>query len=247
MKCRFSDIMPDGSDTSCLIVGCISCMVLRRPCRPARQPVIPPEPRHRECSGRPSDAAPERISRHAVFLSTPAELCRADPQHLRHGSAVRSRGALAGRQAREPVTHRSRARSGPVRHEPLGDAPRDRSPGIVHVASASSGSAACQATRRRLPGNVAAKSPNARRVPCGWRDIKILGRERFFVAQFARDRYRLARVRYLRSTLRDIPRLVLETALVLFILAFVGVNAVVTDGAVDALPTRPVRVRRRST
>jgi ABC-type multidrug transport system fused ATPase/permease subunit len=70
----------------------------------------------------------------------------------------------------------------------------------------------------------------------GWRDIKILGRERFFAAQFARDREQLARIRYLRSTLREIPRVALETGLVLFILAFLGVNALVHDGAADALP-----------
>ena len=70
----------------------------------------------------------------------------------------------------------------------------------------------------------------------GWRDIKILGRERFFAEQFAHDRQRLARIRYLSSTLREIPRVAIETGLVLFILAFLGVNALVNDGALEALP-----------
>ena len=70
----------------------------------------------------------------------------------------------------------------------------------------------------------------------GWRDIKILGRERFFAEQFAHDRRRLARIRYLSSTLREIPRVAIETGLVLFILAFLGVNALVNDGALEALP-----------
>ena len=70
----------------------------------------------------------------------------------------------------------------------------------------------------------------------GWRDIKILGREHFFAEEFARDRRRLARIRYLRTMLRDVPRVALETGLVLFILGFLGVSAIVSDGALEALP-----------
>jgi ABC-type multidrug transport system fused ATPase/permease subunit len=70
----------------------------------------------------------------------------------------------------------------------------------------------------------------------GWRDIKILGRERFFVEQFEEDRRRLARAKYLRSTAKEVPRVALETGLVLFILAFLGVSAIVRDGALEALP-----------
>jgi ATP-binding cassette, subfamily B, bacterial PglK len=70
----------------------------------------------------------------------------------------------------------------------------------------------------------------------GWRDIRILGRERFFVEQFEEDRRRLARAKYLRSTAKDVPRVALETGLVLFILAFLGVSAIVRDGALEALP-----------
>lgn len=71
----------------------------------------------------------------------------------------------------------------------------------------------------------------------GWRDITVLGRQPFFVERFARDRRRLARARYLRFTAQELPRVVLETSLVLFILAFLGVSLVLDGGALDALPT----------
>jgi ATP-binding cassette, subfamily B, bacterial PglK len=70
----------------------------------------------------------------------------------------------------------------------------------------------------------------------GWRDIKILGRERFFVQRFEQDRRRLARAKYLRATARDVPRVALETGLVLFILAFLGASVIVSGGALEALP-----------
>jgi ABC-type multidrug transport system fused ATPase/permease subunit len=70
----------------------------------------------------------------------------------------------------------------------------------------------------------------------GWRDIRVLGRERFFVEQFARERRRLARVRYVRGTLKAVPRIAVETVLVLFILAFLSVSVIVSGGALEALP-----------
>ncbi len=74
----------------------------------------------------------------------------------------------------------------------------------------------------------------------GWRDIKILGRERTFSQEFADDRRELARVRYLRSVAREVPRVALETGLVLFVVAFLGVSAVVEGGPLEALPALAV-------
>ena len=54
----------------------------------------------------------------------------------------------------------------------------------------------------------------------GVRDIKLLGREGFFSEVFGRSTRRLARMSYLSQTLNQLPRLVIETSLVWFILAF---------------------------
>ncbi len=70
----------------------------------------------------------------------------------------------------------------------------------------------------------------------GWRDITVLGRQRAFVARFASDRDELARVKYLRSTAKELPRVAIETGLVLFILAFLGISVLLGDGALEALP-----------
>jgi ATP-binding cassette, subfamily B, bacterial PglK len=70
----------------------------------------------------------------------------------------------------------------------------------------------------------------------GWRDITILGRKRAFVDRFREDRRALARARYLKSTAKVIPRVALETGLVLFILAFLGASVVYQGGALEALP-----------
>jgi ATP-binding cassette, subfamily B, bacterial PglK len=71
----------------------------------------------------------------------------------------------------------------------------------------------------------------------GWRELKLLGRQPAFVRAFEIDRRELARVRYLRSTAKEIPRAVSETVLVLFVLAFLGIAIVIGDGALQALPT----------
>lgn len=63
----------------------------------------------------------------------------------------------------------------------------------------------------------------------GIRDVKILHRERFFAREFARDRVRFARARYLRSTAIALPTVVIELALIGFILLFFGF--VVVSGA----------------
>jgi ATP-binding cassette, subfamily B, bacterial PglK len=70
----------------------------------------------------------------------------------------------------------------------------------------------------------------------GWRDIRILGRRGSFVAAFDRDRRDLARAIYLGRTAREVPRVVIETGVVVAIAAFVVVT-VATDGtSAQALP-----------
>lgn len=62
----------------------------------------------------------------------------------------------------------------------------------------------------------------------GWRDIRLLGREQFFVDTFAARRLSLARSYYARDTTRHLSRTVLETALVLLIVGFSTVGLLVT-------------------
>jgi ATP-binding cassette, subfamily B, bacterial PglK len=71
----------------------------------------------------------------------------------------------------------------------------------------------------------------------GWRDIRVLGRSAYFVERFDEARRRLARARYLKSTAREVPRIVLETGLILFVLAFLGFSVLIEGGALEALPT----------
>ena len=54
----------------------------------------------------------------------------------------------------------------------------------------------------------------------GIRDVKILGRERFFAHRFVRDRAESARAGYLHATVAQVPRLLIETSLLLLILGF---------------------------
>lgn len=64
----------------------------------------------------------------------------------------------------------------------------------------------------------------------GVRDIKVLRREGFFARQFARSRRRLARARYLRELLTQVPRVGTETTMVLLIVALFAVT-VLTEGS----------------
>lgn len=57
----------------------------------------------------------------------------------------------------------------------------------------------------------------------GQKEIRLLGREAFFRDVFSAGRQLEARALYMRSVLLDVPRVVIETILVLFILAFIGV------------------------
>jgi ATP-binding cassette, subfamily B, bacterial PglK len=70
----------------------------------------------------------------------------------------------------------------------------------------------------------------------GWRDVTVLGRRRFYIDAFAAERRGLARSRYLKSTAKELPRMAVETGLILFILAFLAVNVVIAGGALAALP-----------
>jgi ATP-binding cassette, subfamily B, bacterial PglK len=57
----------------------------------------------------------------------------------------------------------------------------------------------------------------------GLRDIKILGRETHFVRVYGTSRRRMARARYLYATASQLPTIVIETALLGFILVFFAV------------------------
>jgi ABC-type multidrug transport system fused ATPase/permease subunit len=54
----------------------------------------------------------------------------------------------------------------------------------------------------------------------GFRDIKILGRSSYFHDRYEDIRAKIARTRYLRQFLGDIPRIALETGLILFVALF---------------------------
>jgi ATP-binding cassette, subfamily B, bacterial PglK len=58
----------------------------------------------------------------------------------------------------------------------------------------------------------------------GFRDVKLLGRERYFHDRFHAAREGIARTRYLRRALSEMPRVSLETALVLFVLVLLVVT-----------------------
>ena len=58
----------------------------------------------------------------------------------------------------------------------------------------------------------------------GVREIKLLAREEHFESTFAMGRSRLASSLYRRALLQDVPRVAIETAVMLFILAFLGMT-----------------------
>lgn len=69
----------------------------------------------------------------------------------------------------------------------------------------------------------------------GIRDVKVLGRERFFARQYGVSRRRSARSEYLRETATQLPSIVLETALLAFILGFFAVTIVRGGTAQESL------------
>lgn len=70
----------------------------------------------------------------------------------------------------------------------------------------------------------------------GIRDIKVLGRERFFAEEFRHNRQLLARAKYMYPTVSSIPSLVIETLLVVFILGFVAFGSAGSGVADASLP-----------
>ncbi len=234
----FFDIMPDGSDTSWIVVGCItvaSFFVVRAVVLVSQSYL-----QSRVTENAAADLATRLVS---GYLAMPYSFL------LQRNSAelIRNTYDTVQQYARDALRPAIKLVSQSLIVLALGAVLLATSPWATLLAIAVLGSftwlllRVVQPRVKRL--GVVSQEMSRQNLQTldeslgGWRDIKVLGRERFFVAQFARDRYGLARVRYVLQTLRDIPRLVLETVLVLFILAFVGVNAVVTDGAVDALPT----------
>jgi ATP-binding cassette, subfamily B, bacterial PglK len=69
----------------------------------------------------------------------------------------------------------------------------------------------------------------------GLRDIKVLGRERFFSRLYGVSRGRMARARYLQATMWQLPSIVIETALLGFILAFFAFTIMQGTGAEETL------------
>jgi ATP-binding cassette, subfamily B, bacterial PglK len=60
----------------------------------------------------------------------------------------------------------------------------------------------------------------------GVREIKVLGRTPYFLSGYTRDRQQFARARYLRRAIGEVPRVVIETGVILFILGFL----ILSDG-----------------
>lgn len=71
----------------------------------------------------------------------------------------------------------------------------------------------------------------------GYRDIKLLGRERHFARQFERQRAEVARTDYVKAALAAVPRSMIETALVLIIAAIFMVAVLVGEGFEGAVAT----------
>jgi ATP-binding cassette, subfamily B, bacterial PglK len=65
----------------------------------------------------------------------------------------------------------------------------------------------------------------------GIRDIQVFGRTRYFAQQYGRSRTRLARAQYLNATAWQLPTIVIETALLGFILLFFALALVRGDSA----------------
>jgi len=57
----------------------------------------------------------------------------------------------------------------------------------------------------------------------GFRDIVLLGRESYVHGRYRATREQIARTRYLRQFLGEVPRIALETALILFVTLFLGI------------------------
>lgn len=71
----------------------------------------------------------------------------------------------------------------------------------------------------------------------GVRDIKMLGREKYFAKDYARHRLSFARARYLRATITAIPSVIMELALFGFILLSFGLAVTSGTGSSQVLST----------
>ena len=69
----------------------------------------------------------------------------------------------------------------------------------------------------------------------GIREIRLLDREEFFASQFRASRGDYARSRYLASAASEIPRMMIETTLVIFILAFLAFTVLTVGDATETL------------
>jgi ABC-type multidrug transport system fused ATPase/permease subunit len=69
----------------------------------------------------------------------------------------------------------------------------------------------------------------------GYRDITVLGRQDFFIDTFRRSRAVIARTRYLRGVLSELPRVSIEGTMIGLIAAFVAVSTLRGDGARESL------------
>lgn len=70
----------------------------------------------------------------------------------------------------------------------------------------------------------------------GIREIKLHGSEPFFIRSFSRTRMRAARAQYLKGSSLALPRTVIETVLVLLLLAFVAMSALTGGGGGSTIP-----------
>lgn len=70
----------------------------------------------------------------------------------------------------------------------------------------------------------------------GLRDIKLLGLERVFTKDYGRSRDGMAQAHYRMGTAQELPRTLIETSLLLFILAFFGFAIIQGSAANDTLP-----------
>lgn len=70
----------------------------------------------------------------------------------------------------------------------------------------------------------------------GIRDVKVLGRERYFGREFRATRWEMARARYQSATLSQVPSVAVETLVIVTIIVFVAINS---TGGIDqsTLPT----------
>ncbi|MBA3301311.1 MAG: ABC transporter ATP-binding protein [Thermoleophilaceae bacterium] len=69
----------------------------------------------------------------------------------------------------------------------------------------------------------------------GVREIKVLGREGYFEEQFGRSRTQLAHAQYIRTALTEVPRISIETSLLLLIVSYLGITAATSSSVEDSL------------